>query len=342
MWETFHHQRCVLSVAACSLDDGPGSRSDVSIFYSSSYNLILRVSLVLSIVQRVHVCLPFMSASLRYTLLFSAATDGKIAVWDLTEACSVSKNTPLPSIPCLNIPAHQSGVNSLAVWVDKQGSGCQVTVASGGDDGQLTVSVIRVQYPKETTAGGSREPSQISASLSPPQRPSSLRFHLNSQHHVPTAHAAPLTSLKLLRPGVVVSTSADQRVCLWKVGRAGVRQIGSLCSHVADAAGLAVWEEEEEEDEGQDLGDGIRKTGFDEQQNPMWEGRSSETRRKNEPEKADTEAGGPLHEGPEEGSNETSDPADEGAGKAGWVLVCGQGFQLLHVRDPEKRERQPS
>uniref|UniRef100_H3D3A1 tRNA (34-2'-O)-methyltransferase regulator WDR6 n=1 Tax=Tetraodon nigroviridis TaxID=99883 RepID=H3D3A1_TETNG len=189
LWENFHHQRCVLSVAACSLEDGTGSR---------------------------------------YTLLFSAATDGKIAVWDLTEASSVSaitKNAPVPSAPCLSVPAHQSGINSLAAWVDKQGSGCQVTVASGGDDGQLTVSVIKVQFPKEPTTGGSRE----------------LVFHLNSQHRVPTAHAAPLTSLKLLRPGLVVSTSADQRVCLWEVGSAGVRQIGSLCSHVADAAGLAVW-----------------------------------------------------------------------------------------------------
>lgn len=289
--------------------------------------------------------------SLRYTLLFSAATDGQIAVWDLTEACSVSaitKNTPVPSIPCLSIPAHQSGINSLAAWVDKQDSGCQVTVASGGDDGQLTVSVIGVQYPKDEKTGGSRESSQISDALSPPQRqllePSSLLFHLTSQHHIPTAHAAPLTSLKLLSPGLVVSTSADQRICLWKVGSAGISQIGSLCSHVADAAGLAVWEEE---DEAQDLGDGIGKKGFDsEQQNPIWEGRGNETRTKKERKKIDTEAGSL------EASNETSDPvsksnikedeaADESRGKAGWVLVCGQGFQLLHIRDPEERE-QPS
>lgn len=289
--------------------------------------------------------------SLRYTLLFSAATDGQIAVWDLTEACSVSaitKNTPVPSIPCLNIPAHQSGINSLAAWVDKQDSGCQVTVASGGDDGQLTVSVIGVQYPKDKKTGGSRESSQISDALSPAQRqllePSSLLFHLNSQHHIPTAHAAPLTSLKLLSPGLVVSTSADQRVCLWKVGSASISQIGSLCSHVADAAGLAVWEEE---DEAQDLGDRIRKKGFDsKQQNPIWEGRGNETRMKKEPKKIDTEAGSL------EASNETSDPvsksnikedeaAGESRGRAGWVLVCGQGFQLLHIRDPEKRE-QPS
>lgn len=275
--------------------------------------------------------------------------------------CAITKNTPAPSLPCFNIPAHQSGINSLAAWVDKQDSGCQVTVASGGDDGQLTVSVIRVQYPKDKETGGSRESSQISDSLSPPQRQllqaSRLLFHLNSQQHVPAAHAAPLTSLKLLNPGLVVSTSADQRVCLWKVANGGIRRIGSLCSHVADAAGLAVWEEE---DEAQELGDRIRKREFDsEQQNPKWEERGNETRTKKEHEKIDSEAGSLNEEGTtdewgsEEASKETIDPvyesdvdedeaAGEQRGKAGWVLVCGQGFQLLHIRDPEKEERQPS
>lgn len=269
--------------------------------------------------------------------------------------CAITENTPVPSTPCLNIPAHQSGINSLAAWEDKQDSGCQVTVASGGDDGQLTVSVIRVQYPKDKETGGSRESSQISDSLSPPQwqrsHASRLLFHLNSQQRFPAAHAAPLTSLKLLSPGLVVSTSADQRVCLWKVGSAGISRVGSLCSHVADAAGLAVWEEE---DEAQHLGDGIRKRGFDsERQNPQWEERGNETRMTEEQEKIDSEAGSLNEEGvtdergPEEASVETLDPvyesdveedeaADEEGGKAGWVLVCGQGFQLLHIRNPEE------
>uniref|UniRef100_A0A3Q3XFJ6 tRNA (34-2'-O)-methyltransferase regulator WDR6 n=1 Tax=Mola mola TaxID=94237 RepID=A0A3Q3XFJ6_MOLML len=187
LWETFYHQRCVLSVAPCSLEDGTGSR---------------------------------------YKLLLSAATDGKIAVWDLSEAssisASISSDASTPPVPCLEIPAHQSGVNSLAVWVEKMGQqegGCLVTVASGGDDGQLTVSTIKVQYPQDEKTGGSR---------------------VLSQYHVQLAHAAPLTALKPLRPGLVVSTSADQRVCLWRVGSAGISHIGALCSHVADAAGLAV------------------------------------------------------------------------------------------------------
>lgn len=288
--------------------------------------------------------LPFISTSPpRYTLLFSAATDGKIAVWDLTEACSASA-TSVPSIPRLSIPAHQSGVNSLAVWVDKQDDGCQVTVASGGDDGQLTVSAIRVQYPKDERSGGSRESSQSPDSLGPPQR--QLLLHLRSQQRVPTAHAAPLTCLRLLRPGLVVSTSADQRVCLWMVGGAGIRRIGSLCSHVADAAGLAVWEEDGAEAPGQR----IRKKGFEpEQRNPIREGRGNETGLKTESKKKNSEAGSLNKEVtadefcPEEASNRSSDPvcksnkddeaADGSRGQTGWVLVCGQGFQLLHVRE---------
>lgn len=360
----------MLTVATCSLEDGTGSRClcffmlQFIIFYYYYYfstNLILTFSSPgYHVVPCVHACLPFISASLRYTLLFSSATDGKIAVWDLTETCSVSaicKNTPGPSIPCLNIPAHQSGINSLAVWVDKQAGGCQVTVASGGDDGQLTVSVMRVQYPKDEKTGGSRESPQIFDPIFTPQsqllQPSSLLLHLNSQHHIPTGHAAPLTSLKLFRPGLVVSTSADQRVCLWTVSSAGISMIGSLCSHVADAAGLAVWEEEAEAPE-----DRLRKKGFhSEQQNLIWDGRGYETRMKTECKKMEA---GSLDEevtadepGPREAWNKKSDPAyksnnredeaaDGSAGNPGWVLVCGQGLQLLHIRDLEEREQQPS
>ncbi|XP_029974317.1 tRNA (34-2'-O)-methyltransferase regulator WDR6 isoform X2 [Salarias fasciatus] len=214
LWETFHHQRCVLSVATCNLEDDKGSR---------------------------------------YKLLFSAATDGKVALWHLTEALLSSSDNASGAatrpMPCLEIPAHQSGVNSLAVWAENPGQqecGCLVTVASGGDDGQLTVSTVRVQYPDGAKIGGSRGFPQTSESPALPgpqfQHTDQLRLSLRSQAHVELAHAAPLTALKLLSPGLLVSTSSDQRVCLWKVSSDRVSHSGALCSHVADAAGLAVWE----------------------------------------------------------------------------------------------------
>ncbi|XP_075949577.1 tRNA (34-2'-O)-methyltransferase regulator WDR6 isoform X1 [Anarhichas minor] len=344
LWETFYHQRCVLSVAACSLEDRKGNR---------------------------------------YKLLFSAATDGKIAVWDLTDA---SSHGPTPPIPCLDIHAHQSGVNSLAVWAEELGhqeGGCLVTVASGGDDGQLTVSVIKVQYPEDGKIGGSRGISQISEPrLSPQtqfQSPNQLHLHLYSQSHMPLAHAAPLTALKLLSPDLVVSTSSDQRVCLWRVSSTDICHIGALCCHVADAAGLAVWEgkmTEEEEDKN-------KKTRFEsEQEIAIWRGsqtglkatcqtaaqfnkdkKTHDEAKDGEPVAAVGETGDPVcqtsneeggetagecrHQTEADSVAETEGEVNTGTGvkasretkeereKTGWVLVCGQGFQLLRVRDTE-------
>ncbi|XP_059190068.1 WD repeat-containing protein 6 [Centropristis striata] len=354
LWETFHHQRCVLSVAACTLDDEKGNR---------------------------------------YKLLFSAATDGKISVWDLTDASSLStgslSSAPTPPIPCLDIHAHQSGVNSLAVWAEKQGQqegGCLVTVASGGDDGQLTVSVIRVQYPEEGKTGGSRVFPQTSEPLISQQlQPlNQLCLHLHSQSHIPLAHAAPLTALKLLSPGLVVSTSSDQRVCLWRVRSSGISHIGALCSHVADAAGLAVWEGQVKEEEGNKK----RKIRSESEQE-IAVLRGSQTGLKTmcktvaqfDKETADeaehgvtSKIGDPVCQSSDERGGETAgecrsqtktDSVGETAseatteagfkascesknkrGKTGWVLVCGQGFQLLQVQntdgcpDVEHKERQ--
>lgn len=324
--------------------------------------------------------------------MFSAATDGKIAVWNLTEASSsadASSDAPAPPIPCLSIPAHQSGVNSLAVWAEKLGQqegGCLVTVASGGDDGQLTVSVIRVQFSED---GKISEPSISLQTQSQP--PNQLELHLHTQSHIPLAHAAPLTALKLLRQGLMVSTSSDQRVCLWRVCSKGINHKGALCSHVADAAGLAVWEgqmtEEEEEDK-------KGKTRFErvesKQENAIWRVKGCQTELETEGKTTEGKTGRRFNkdkdtvdeaEGgdPVEAVSETGDPVcksrdekgDVRAGeyrnqietdsvckterevntekglkacesrkkgeKTGWVLVCGQGFQLLRVRNSEDK-----
>lgn len=237
-----------------------------------------------------------------------------------------SSGAPTPPIPCLDIPAHQSGINSLAVWTEKLGrreGGCLVTVASGGDDGQLTVSTLRVQYPEDGKIGGSRGFSQICHHHTLPraQVESSNQIHLQllSQSHIPLAHAGPLTALKLLSPGLLVSTSSDQRVCLWKVSHTGVSHSGALFSHVADAAGLAVWEGDEEDETG--------TTGFEtERVNAECEGKVD-----------------PVCDG--KGCETTGEDTDEKRGsviscgsrekrqKMGWVLVCGQGFQLLRLRN---------
>uniref|UniRef100_A0A1A7XCZ8 tRNA (34-2'-O)-methyltransferase regulator WDR6 n=1 Tax=Iconisemion striatum TaxID=60296 RepID=A0A1A7XCZ8_9TELE len=291
LWETFHHLRCVLSVATCSLEDEKGNMCK---------------------------------------LLFSAATDGKITMWHLTEAQFLSTDdssgAPTPPIPCLDIPAHQSGINSLVVWVEKQGrqeGGCLVTVASGGDDGQLTVSTVKVQYPEDWKIRDSRGSLQVSNADMFPQAevwsPNQIQVHLHSQSHIPLAHAAPLTALKLLRPGLLVSTSSDQRVCLWRVNGTTITHSGALCSHVADTAGLAVWEGEEGDKKGK------VHAICEEKPDPVWEnsdGKCFETRG----DQTEYDTGGKT------GSKGSCESRKKGR-RVGWVLVCGQGFQLLKIRN---------
>ncbi|XP_034551139.1 WD repeat-containing protein 6 [Notolabrus celidotus] len=308
LWETFYHQRCVLSVATCSLEDSQGNR---------------------------------------YTLLCSAATDGKIAVWNLTEPSFLSTDssscTLTPPIPCLLIPAHQSGVNSLAVWRENVGQHedrCLVTVAGGGDDGQLTVSTIRVQYPEEGKTGGSRGSSQMSE----PPALNQMSLDLHSQSNTLLAHAAPLTDLKLLSPGLLVTTSSDQRVCLWKFSSAGINHREAVYSHVADAAGLAVWEgemmvQQEEDDK--------RKTGFESELEIAKVGQKGgptslrmrcETggRFNEDKETADEAKRGEPDEVESGSGHHVGSTSDEKQAEArGWVLVCGQGLQLLRVKNAE-------
>ncbi|RVE70248.1 hypothetical protein OJAV_G00063060 [Oryzias javanicus] len=342
LWETFHHQRCVLSVATCSLE---GVKDD------------------------------------RSKLLFSAATDGKIAVWHLTGVSSdISSGATNPPAPCLNIPAHQSGVNSLVVWVEKLGreggGGCLVTVASGGDDGQLTVSTIKVQFPGNGKAGGSRGFSEISdcqssvEALLTDQR--ELQLHLLSQRRIPLAHAAPLTALKLLSPGLLVSTSSDQRVCLWKVSDVGIGHSGALCSHVADAAAMAVWEGEEEEaisTTGSELVNALCREQESQTQSETkteeteggWSSDGEEAAGEQElrqPAVAVKETVDPVCKEEDTTDHSKSEPQPDSSGETvngtngklclkafpdgqtgiineGWVLVCGQGLQLLRVRSAE-------
>lgn len=299
-----------------------------------------------------------MCLSCRYKLLFSAATDGKIVVWNLTNSLSSSTDNSscaaTSPVPCLNVPAHQSGINSLAVWAEKMGQqqgSCLVTVASGGDDGQLTVSTIGVQHSKGGKIGSQVGFSQISESQPLLQKqlpcPDRLQIHLHSQCHIPLAHAAPLTALKVLRPDLLVSTSSDQRVCLWKVCSNSISHYGALCSHVADAAGLAVWESEE--------GNQKVKIGFEsEQENAGRLKRDKETadeKSGKEPVEVESETGDPVSkttgEKEETGTSPRNQPENDCVGKPAsavkpetglrerWALVCGQGFQLLRVKNPE-------
>ncbi|KAL4645967.1 WD repeat-containing protein 6 [Arapaima gigas] len=235
LWECSYHQRCVLSIASCCLEDPKGN-------------------------ERLFV--------------ISAATDGIIAVWDMTGFINMENSGTAascwtgPSTPCLTVQAHQSGVNTLALWEGAWegqkvalGGGGWMSVASGGDDGLLSVVRIQVQFHPREVEG------------------SSVSFQLCSHCTFPLAHAAPLTALRFLSPTLLVTASPDQRVCLWNLYASSLHHRGVLFSHVADAAGLVAWQGAE----------------------------------------------------PESGPEATT-----------WVAVCGQGLQVLRVKEGQCGGKRPS
>lgn len=129
-----------------------------------------------------------------------------------------------PSAPFFSIPVHQSGVNTLALSqsrVPGQTEENLISLASGGDDGQLSLLHIRVEQEQQENGG--------------------VSLQLRSHWSVPLAHSAPLTGLCWISPTLLVSTSPDQRVCLWSVSTDGLRPQKVLFSHTADAAGLWAW-----------------------------------------------------------------------------------------------------
>ncbi|XP_017578708.1 WD repeat-containing protein 6 [Pygocentrus nattereri] len=189
LWETFYHQRCVLSVASYSLEDLHGKQ---------------------------------------HVLLFSGATDGAVALWDLTTVLdSKSKDSwDGPSTPCFSVLFHQSGVNTLVISEHHEDI---IILASGGDDGQLSVMKIRVEFSQPET--GSVCPQVL------------------SHWSVPLAHSAPLTALSALSSTQLVSTSPDQRVCVWRLCDDGLHHQGAMFSHTADASGVWAWRREGPESE---------------------------------------------------------------------------------------------
>jgi WD40 repeat protein len=118
--------------------------------YSFHDRCILKVSLI-------------QTESLRHVAL-TMATDGKVALWDLTTcveellgsehsnnscATSTSKNDSRPIVvdnlrPFSFVKIHQSGINSFD-WLHLQGD--KYLLATGGDDRALVLSLIQIVSP---------------------------------------------------------------------------------------------------------------------------------------------------------------------------------------------------
>ncbi|KAH0630302.1 hypothetical protein JD844_013210 [Phrynosoma platyrhinos] len=195
--ESFHHQHCILKVQAfVHKTEGGGRRH----------------------------------------FLASAATDGSIAFWDITDTLNLaaeviraeSKEMELLALgtPVLTTQAHSCGVNSLHI---QEMAGGHFFVASGSDDGSISLSVIDVNA--KSTAGG--------------QSVAGTGICILRTFSRLGAHAAHVTGLRLLPQNFLLSASVDQRLTLWRFCENSLSFVCNRFCHVADVAALECWEIEE-------------------------------------------------------------------------------------------------
>ncbi|KAK9710055.1 WD repeat-containing protein 6 [Basidiobolus ranarum] len=149
-------------------------------------------------------------------LLFSGATDGRVAIWNISEVVQRYSNTLVKTeveklSPIANFMVHMSGVNCLDVLQE----GDQILVATGGDDNALAVTTLTLAND-------------------------SLTFTNTCKNILPPAHASALQAVKLLNMDTVITTSTDQRINIWKIQKDLVLQ-QSLFVDVADPSAMDVF-----------------------------------------------------------------------------------------------------
>ncbi|XP_056380771.1 WD repeat-containing protein 6 [Hyla sarda] len=166
-------------------------------------------------------------------MLCSAATDGRIAFWDISGTVSCADrilekedtNSSLQHLGpvCFTVSTHQSGINSLCIQMTTEG---QYLVASGGDDNSICVYWLILDHNSQDDPKGGV---QLLRSVS-----------------VSSAHAAHVTGLRILRDDLLVSASVDQRLTLWNIRDSGLQHVATRFCHVADVSELDVWTHDKE------------------------------------------------------------------------------------------------
>ncbi|KAI7826585.1 hypothetical protein BC939DRAFT_501763 [Gamsiella multidivaricata] len=159
-------------------------------------------------------------------LIFTAATDGKVAVWDITSALdafllkycadddkpvqpsspSFGKNTKKVqrayaqglSRPIAEITAHMSGVNSLYVQNLDQS---EVLAVSGGDDNALAVTLIKATWDPERRTIEAQSANVVAKDN--------------------YAHGSAIQAVSMTSASEIITTSQDQMVSLWRLDHTG-------------------------------------------------------------------------------------------------------------------------
>ncbi|XP_041046788.1 WD repeat-containing protein 6 isoform X2 [Carcharodon carcharias] len=208
--ESFYHQRCVLKLQTFTYQ--PATRG------------------------RVFLC--------------SAATDGRIAFWDISQTIERVKVANILQegvhqpwgleAPCLVLKAHQCGVSGLDLRALGQG---RYLLASGGDDNAIHVWVVSVGTAggdDGTTRAGNSSGRCTNAQGAEDVAGVSLR--VVEGPCVGSAHAAHVTGVRILSSRLLASVSIDQRLTHWQLSDQGLHFLHSTCCQVADIAELESWE----------------------------------------------------------------------------------------------------
>ncbi|XP_032892892.1 WD repeat-containing protein 6 [Amblyraja radiata] len=234
--ESFYHQRCVLKLQTFTHQPASGS-------------------------QVVFLC--------------SAATDGRIALWNISGIIETAKGADIRQertrqplelgTPCLVFVAHQCGVNGLDVRSLDDG---RFLLASGGDDNAVRIWVICItpwagsdgplspssSERQEEAGSGSREDrgdeaaedsrgwSNLGVVADCWSLDGGLALRVLKGPSAESAHAAHVTGLRFLSSRMLVSASIDQRLNHWALSSRCLTLIHSRWCQVADIAELESWE----------------------------------------------------------------------------------------------------
>ncbi|KAI8141833.1 WD40-repeat-containing domain protein [Fennellomyces sp. T-0311] len=135
-------------------------------------------------------------------LFFTGATDGRVAVWDISEQLHESiqdvaaleadptRTAAKFDEPLYSYQPHQSGVNCLQVVLNKDNT---LHIVTGGEDNALVAAKVSVANDGNIVPCG-------------------------EIYTVPDAHASSITGVRFIRASsAVLSTSTDQRLNMWAV-----------------------------------------------------------------------------------------------------------------------------